>query len=160
MVDFGIYNAIWALWHLGMPAQVFAVTHQFQPERFPKVEDNAVMVLTYPDSVGVFESSWALPRGSRSLEVSGSDGSFSLSRDSLAYRERRGEARELEASPLPEADRNPIRHVIDRLSRGRPPGHITAIDINVDAVQVLEAAKLSARQGRAISLPLPVPAAD
>ena len=65
LVDFGIYSATWAMWHLGLPTHVYATVNHLQPDRFPKVEDNAVFVLTYPDSVGVFEASWDLPRGFR-----------------------------------------------------------------------------------------------
>ena len=155
LVDFGIYNAIWAVWHLGLPDSVYASVHQLQPDRFPKVDDNAVLVLSYPNHVGVFESSWNLPRGSRQLEIFGDKGSLFVDRDQLAYREGRRDPVPVEVANPDPAESNPVRYIIDRVTRNKPLDHIVALDTNVDAVQILEAAKLSAKSGGAVTLPLP-----
>src|SRR5947209_3463331 len=47
LMDFGCYNALWSLWYLGRPDSVYAEANHLQPERFPKVEDNATLVLHY-----------------------------------------------------------------------------------------------------------------
>ncbi len=154
LVDFGIYGAAWAVWHLGLPNQVSATTHRLQPDRFPKVEDNAVVVLSYPQAVGIFEGSWNLPRGFQQLEIFGSDGSLAMTRDSVTFSARRGSATELDPASLAPAAGHPIRYMIDRVTSGQPLEHIVALDLNVDAVQILEAAKRSAKQGRTVSLPL------
>jgi len=160
LVDFGIYSATWAIWHLGLPQQVFATVSHLQPDRFPKVEDNAVFVLGYPDAVGIFEASWDLPRGFQHLEVFGREGSLSLARDSLTIQARRGAATPVENAALAPADQHPVRYMIDRVRSGKPLGHIVALDLNVDAVQILEAAKVSAKEQRPVQLPLPAPARD
>lgn len=157
LVDFGIYNAIWAAWHLGLPQSVYASIHQFQPDRFPKVDDNAVLVLSYPHHVGVFESSWNLPRGSRQLEIFGDKGSLFVDRDQLTYRDGRRTPVPVEFGNRDPAESNPVSYIIDRVTRNKPLDHIVALDINVDAVQILEAAKLSGKSGRAVPLPLPRP---
>ena len=160
LVDFGIYSATWAVWHLGLPQQVYATVSHLQPDRFPKVEDNAVFVLTYPEAVGIFEASWDLPRGFQHLEVFGHDGSLSLARDSLTMQARRGAATPVESVALAPSDRHPVRYMIDRVTSRQPLEHIVALDLNVDAVQILEAAKISASEQRAVQLPLPAPARD
>ncbi len=160
LVDFGIYSATWAMWHLGLPTHVYATVNHLQPDRFPKVEDNAVFVLTYPDSVGVFEASWDLPRGFQHLEVFGLEGSLSLARDSLSRSKGRAGAAPVDLPDLAPAASHPVRYMIDRVSGDKPLEHIVALDINVDAVQILEAAKLSAAERRAIPLPLPAPTTD
>ncbi len=160
LVDFGIYSAIWAVWHLGLPELVYAAVNQLQPDRFPKVEDNAVMVLSYPNGVGIFEGSWDLPRGFQQLEVFGFQGSLSMDRDSLTHREGRKATARIETAKPDPTSSHPIRYMIDRVSRDKPLEHIVALDINVDAVQILEAAKQSAREHKAISLPLALPAVD
>ena len=38
---------------------------------------------------------------------------------------------------------------------GKPIDGLTALDINVDVVEIIEAAKISVKTGRAIKLPLP-----
>ena len=155
LVDFGIYSATWAMWHLGLPQQVYATVHQLQPDRFPKVEDNAVMVLTYPNAVGIFEGSWDLPRGFQHLEVFGLKGSLALARDTLTIQSGRSGATPVKATELPPVARHPVRYMIDRVTTGQPLDHIVALDINVDAVQILEAAKVSAEEQRSVKLPLP-----
>ena len=160
LVDFGIYGATWAIWHLGLPQQVYATVSHLQPDRFPKVEDNAVFVLTYPEAVGIFEASWDLPRGFQHLEVFGHEGSLSLARDSLTIQARRGAAAPVESVALAPSDQHPVRYMIDRVTSRQPLEHIVALDLNVDAVQILEAAKISASEQRPVQLPLPAPARD
>lgn len=154
LVDFGCYNAVWAAWFKGLPDTVYAAVNRLQRERFPKVEDNSVMVLTYPDGVGLFEGSWDLPRGFQELEAFGRTGSLAMNRDEVEYRDGRKPPERIEAAPLtPETD-DPIRYMIDRVVNDKPLGHIVALDINVQAVEILEAAKQSIREGRAVRLPL------
>ena len=71
LMDFGCYNALWSLWYLGMPKSVYATAQHLRPERFPKVEDSATLVFTYPQASAIFEASWDLPRGFQDLEVFG-----------------------------------------------------------------------------------------
>ena len=154
LVDFGIYGATWAAWLKGVPSHVSAVVHSLQPDRFPKVEDNAVMLLSYPDAVAILEGSWDLPRGFQQLELFGTSGSLSLDRTALAHREGRKPAVAIDTTPLAPPENNPIRYMIDRVSSGEPLGHIVALDVNVNAVQILAAAKRSAECGCAVQLPL------
>ncbi|MDE0621926.1 MAG: Gfo/Idh/MocA family oxidoreductase [Bryobacterales bacterium] len=160
LIDFGIYNATWAIWHLGLPQQVYATVTQLQPERFPKVEDNAVFVLTYPEAVGIFEGSWDLPRGFQHLEVFGHEGSLSLARDSLTLQAGRKPATAVNSAALAPVASHPVRYMIDRVTSRQPLEHIVALDLNVDAVQILEAAKVSASEQRPVQLPLPTPTRD
>ncbi len=160
LVDFGIYSATWAIWHLGLPQQVYATVSHLQPDRFPKVEDNAVFVLTYPAAVGIFEASWDLPRGFQHLEVFGHEGSLSLARDSLTIQVGRKAATPVNSTALAPVASHPVRYMIDRVTSRQPLEHIVALDLNVDAVQILEAAKISASERRPVQLPLPAPARD
>ncbi len=154
LVDFGCYNAIWSLWFKGMPNTVYATTSHLQRERFPKVEDNSVMVLTYPDGVGIFEGSWDLPRSFQDLEVFGRKGSLYMNRNGVEYRDGRKDPEEVVVTALsPETD-DPIRYMIDHVVNDKPLDHIVAVDINVQAVEILEAAKQSIRESRAVHLPI------
>ncbi|MBE3109631.1 MAG: Gfo/Idh/MocA family oxidoreductase, partial [Acidobacteria bacterium] len=76
LMDFGCYNALWALWYKGRPENVYASSNHLRPAEYPKVEDTAVMVLSYKDGVGIFEGSWDLPRAFQQLEVFGRTGSL------------------------------------------------------------------------------------
>ena len=44
--------------------------------------------------------------------------------------------------------------MIDHVVNDKPLDHIVAVDINVQAVEILEAAKQSIRESRAVHLPI------
>jgi predicted dehydrogenase len=156
LVDFGCYNALWSLWYLGRPETVYAEVNHLRPQVFPKVEDNSTMVLHYRQGVGIFEGSWDLPRGFQDLEVFGLEGSISLSRQGVELRQGRTEPpRQLRLDPLPPERSEPIAYMADAIRNKKPLEGLVALDINVDVVEILEAAKRSAATGEAVRLPLP-----
>jgi len=153
LVDFGCYNALWSLWFKGRPQSVFAQVNHLQRERFPKVEDNSVMVLTYPDGVSILEGSWDLPHSFQDLEIFGRDGSLSMTRQKVELRKgRRGEPQTIEAPPLSRERGDPILYMIDRVEKDKPVDNILALDINVGVVEILDAAKLSVHNGKPVAL--------
>jgi predicted dehydrogenase len=153
LVDFGCYNALWALWIKGRPETVYARVDHLQPQRFPKVEDNSVLVLGYKDGVGIFEGSWDLPRSYQDLEIFGRDGSLYMTREALEQRKARGGPQRIEPMALSPERSDPIRYMASRVKSGEATDNIVALDINVDVVEILEAAKQSVATGREVKLP-------
>ncbi|HWQ54191.1 MAG TPA: Gfo/Idh/MocA family oxidoreductase [Bryobacteraceae bacterium] len=154
LMDFGCYNALWSLWYLGKPETVFAQVNQLRPETFPKVEDNSVMVLHYKNGVGIYEGSWDLPRGFQEVEVFGRDGSLLMRNASVELRKGRGEAQSVALEPLPQEKAEPIAFMVNAIRSKKPIEGMTALDINVGVVEIIEAAKQSVKTGRAVALPL------
>lgn len=154
LIDFGCYNALWSLWLLGRPEQVYAHVNHLRPETFPKVEDNSTMILSYPGGVGLFEGSWDLPRSFQDLEVFGLKGSVTVTREAAELRQGREPARPLPLEPLPPERADPVAHMVHAVRTGRPLGELVSLDINVDVVEILEAAKQSVATGGAVKLPL------
>lgn len=154
LVDFGCYNALWSLWYLGKPKQVFAQVHQLRPQEFPKVEDTSLMVLTYDRAIGVFEGSWDLPRSFQDLEVFGLQGSLYVTREGVELRRLRQAPERLPLPQLPPEQSDPVTYMVHCVRNGKAPEGLVGLDINVDVVEVVEAAKRSATSGRAVRLPL------
>jgi predicted dehydrogenase len=154
LMDFGCYNALWSLWYLGRPESVYAQVNQLRPETFPKVEDNSSMILHYKNGVGIFEGSWDLPRSFQDLEVFGIKGSLYLTRDAVELRAGRGAATKLDPAPLPPEQTEPIAYMVSALRSKKPIEGLTAIDINVGVAEIIEAAKMSAKSGKAVTLPI------
>lgn len=152
LVDFGCYNALWALWYLGRPASVFAQVNRLQPERFPKVEDNATLVLSYPEGVALLEGSWDLPRGFQDLEVFGRQGSLNVTRDRVEVRKGK-EVREAPLKPLPPERAEPIAYLVNCLRNNQSVEGLVGLPLNVQVVEILDAAKESIKTGRAVRLP-------
>ena len=153
LMDFGCYNALWSLWYLGRPESVYAQVNRIQPERFPKVEDNATLVLHYKNGVGIYEGSWDLPRSYQDLEVFGRTGSIYMRNGKVELR-KGSEAHDvvLEA-PAPERA-EPIAYMVSCIRGQKPIEGLTALDINVGVNEIIEAALESVRTGRAVALPL------
>ena len=153
LMDFGCYNALWSLWYLGRPETVYAQVNHLRPDTFPKVEDNATLVLHYRNGVGLFEGSWDLPRGFQDLEVFGLKGSLYMVNDKVELR-RSGETRSVPLDPLPPDRAEPISYMVSCIRGNHPIEGLTALDINVGVAEIIEAAIRSAASGRAVALPL------
>jgi scyllo-inositol 2-dehydrogenase (NADP+) len=155
LMDFGCYNALWSLWYFGRPDRVYAQVNRLRPQEFPKVEDNADLLLSYRAGVGIFEGSWDLPRGYQDLEIFGLKGSIYMKNGSAEL--RTGRAPEpLALDPLAPERSEPIAYMVSSLKDGKPLEGLTALDINVGVVEIIEAAKMSVETGNVVSLPLNV----
>src|SRR4249920_730584 len=50
---------------------VTAVTQQFKPNIYPKVDDEATIIVTYPSAQCIIQASWNWPFGRKDMEVYG-----------------------------------------------------------------------------------------
>jgi predicted dehydrogenase len=155
LMDFGCYNALWSLWYMGRPETVYATTQHIRPDVYPKVEDNATLVLSYKTAVGIFEGSWNLPRSYQDLEVFGRGGSIYMKNGSVELRKGK-DTTAVEIAPLAPQDAEPITHMVNALRTKKPLGGLVGLDINVGVAEIIEAAKMSVKSGKAVALPLPL----
>ncbi|MBL8212518.1 MAG: Gfo/Idh/MocA family oxidoreductase [Bryobacterales bacterium] len=155
LMDFGCYNALWSLMYLGKPEKVYAHVNQLRPSEFPKVEDNSTMILSYKNGVGLFEGSWDLPQSFQDLEVFGLKGSVYMKNGQVSVKKGRNvPPTELQLETLPAERAEPIAYMLECIRTKRAPEGMTAVDINVDVVEIIDAAKLSLKDGKAVKLPL------
>ncbi len=156
LMDFGCYNVLWSLWYLGMPKTIYATAEHLRPELFPKVEDNAVLVLTYPNATGIFEASWDLPRGFQDLEIFGrpdgkEPGSIHMNAREVDLQVGR-DKRQVPVTPLAPQESEPIAYMVSRMKENKPVEGLTAMDINVRVIRLIELAKESIRTGKAVNV--------
>ena len=152
LMDFGCYNALWSLWYFGRPETVYATVQHIRPERFPKVEDNATLVLAYPKFSGVFEGSWDLPRSYQDLEIFGSKGERLY--DQRQSRSENGPhtcRRSRDQAAMPE-NAEPIAYMIQAIKTGKALDGMVGLDINVQVIEIIDAAKESVKTGKALKL--------
>jgi predicted dehydrogenase len=154
LVDFGCYNALWSLWILGKPTTVYAHANRLRPEEFPKVEDTSAMLLSYPQGVALLEGSWDLPRSFQDLEVFGLNGSVYAVNGKVEFRPKnsRAPAQEVALKPLAPEDAEPIAHMISCIEKKQAPAGLVGLDINVDVMEIIDAAKQSLKTGKAVRL--------
>jgi len=151
LMDFGCYNALWSLWYMGRPETVYAHVNHLRPETFPKVEDNSDMVLGYKNGVGMFEGSWDLPKSYQDLEVFGLKKSVYMQNGRVTEKAGR-EVKEIPIEPLVPDDAEPVSYMVSRMRSGKPVEGMTALDINVQVLEIIEAAKKSIATGAAVKL--------
>jgi predicted dehydrogenase len=159
LVDFGCYIVNWSLWLKGMPQSVYATANHLKPELYPKVEDNATIILNYKDGLAILEASWDLPPAQRlGSEIYGMKGSIvgATIRKQGARGGGRGaqQGEPLTVQPLPPERAEPIAYMVDRIKNKQPLDGMSALDLNVNVQEVLEAAKMSVKTGKAVALPL------
>jgi len=76
MFDFGCYGAdlVTVLMHGEAPVSVTAVAQTDKPEIYPKVDDDATLILRYPKTQGVLMPSWNWSFSRKDMEVYGTGG--------------------------------------------------------------------------------------
>jgi predicted dehydrogenase len=154
LMDFGCYNALWSLWYMGKPESVYARVDHIQPTRFPRVEDNATIVLGYKDGSGVFEGSWDLPRSFQDLEVFGRSASMTVVNGKVEVRKggRDSGTEPVAIDPLPKERSSPLAYMANAIETHQAPDGLVALDINVQVLGIIDAAKESIQSGKAVIL--------
>ena len=161
LIDFGCYGAEWALWLKGRPARVFAFAQKLKTEQNNRVDDDATIILEYPDAVAVLQASWDWPYSKGQVEVFGPQGSMLATETELLYRPAKSReaveglnGRPVSLSAPPHETSSPIAYFVDCIRHDNPIENPLAAPLNVGVVEVLDAAKESIRTGRAVELPI------
>ena len=156
LFDFGCYGANFATWLFDnqKPLSVFAVTRTNKPDIYPKVDDEATVVLQYPKAQVIIQPSWNWPYSRKDMEVYGTTGSL-ITSDPRNYKVRLAgmkQDRAETAQPLAAPDDDVIHYITSVVRGGRKPDGLTGLDNNLIVTSILEAARESAKTGRAVQL--------
>jgi predicted dehydrogenase len=153
VMDFGCYGANLMTWLMNekAPIAVTAYTRHIKPSVYPKVDDDASIILEYPGAMGFIEASWNWPFGIKDLEVFGQttyvhalNGTDLLRRDSTAY---------FKVPAIPLAFPDNLTYLAAVLSGKLPGEHdLSSLENNLIVVRILEAARQSAKEGKRILL--------
>jgi len=155
IMDFGCYGAEWALWLKGRPRSVQAIAQKLKVEQHNKVDDDATILLEYPDATVIIEASWDWPHSMGQVQVFGPKGSLLATRNTLFYRptDEDGNKMGLEGEPVAltatqGAASNPIAYFVDCIRRDKSIDEPLSTQLNVQVMDILDAARESARTGR------------
>jgi predicted dehydrogenase len=159
LYDFGCYGVDLMTWmmHGETPLTVTAVVNHDKPEIYPKVDDDSTIVLAYPHAQAVIQGSWVWPFARKDMEVYGATGyAITVGPDQIRLRhqhERESAVQIAPAAPL-SAPQNDSLNYLAAVLRGEieSKGDLTALDTNVVVMQILDAARESARTGKSIRL--------
>jgi predicted dehydrogenase len=156
IVDFGCYGANLMTWFMDgrRPLSVFAVARHIKPDVYPKVDDDATIVLTYPKAEGVIMASWNWPYSRSDMEVYGQSGCVLAPRaDTLRVRKEAAAEVETHPKPLVEPMADPLSYLAAVTRKEVQPSGPCSLEVNLVVTEILDAARESARTGRRIALP-------
>ena len=155
LFDFGCYGADLATWLMDgrRPDSVTAVTLQIKPDVYPRVDDEATIILTYPRAQAIIQASWNWPFSRKDMEVYAQKGyAITVGRDQLRVRLPEKEETSAEAKPLVKSKEDSVSYLRAVLLRGMKPEGLSSLETNVIVTEILDAARQSAATGKTISL--------
>ena len=155
IMDFGCYGAEWAVWLKGRPAKVSAATQKLKADQHNPVDDDATIFLEYPDGEVIIEASWNWPYSMGQVQVFGPNGSMvATARDLFVRPTGRQEANaplegeRVALGPPPRETANPISYFVDCIRNDKPIEDPLSMKVNVQVMEILDAARESARTGK------------
>ncbi|NQU55483.1 MAG: Gfo/Idh/MocA family oxidoreductase [Bacteroidetes bacterium] len=158
VIDFGCYGADLITWLLKgqKPTSVFAQLKQYKPDVYPKVDDDATILLSYPTMEGVIHASWSWPFNRKDMHVYGTSG-YALIDDSKTIRSRLSEKSEESVIKLSSEDStfNDPFTFFASVIKGETvilPTDLSSLEINMIVVEILDAARESHKTGKQVKL--------
>ena len=157
LFDFGCYGADLATWLMKdqRPLSVTAVTQQIKPDVYPRVDDEATIIVTYPRAQAIFQASWNWPYNRKDIEVYGRS-AYAIAPDADNYRVgREGQALEPPhpAKPLEPPYHHPLAYLKAVVLDGAEQDVLSSLETNLTVTEILDAARRSAATGHTIQLP-------
>ncbi len=158
IIDFGCYGADIMTWLMDgeRPTSVTAVTQQMKPAIYPNVDDEASIILTYPTCQAIIQASWNWPFDRKDTEVYGTKGILvanKLKKMRYVKGDRFGEEGMIDLNHLPHEVSNVFPY-LSAVVQGRikPNKDLSSFAINQVVVEILQAARESAKTGKRVLL--------
>ena len=153
LTDFGCYGANLMTWLMDgkVPIAVTAITRHIKPDLYPKVDDEATILLEYANATGIIEASWNWPFGIKDLEVFGLTG-YLHALNSNTLQERKKDSYD-NVMIKPPVFQNNLTYLAAVLRGAIQPGDdLSSLNNNLVVVKILDAANRSAKEGKRIIL--------
>ena len=158
LVDFGCYGADIMTWLMDgqKPTSVTAITQQLKPAVYPKVDDEASIILTYPTCQAIIQASWNWPFDRKDTEIYGTKGILIANKeDKMKYvmGDRYGKETMIDLAPLPHERANVFAYLAAVVNgKINPEKDLSSLPVNEVVVEILSAARESAKSGKTVYL--------
>ncbi|MBT8308053.1 MAG: Gfo/Idh/MocA family oxidoreductase, partial [Maribacter sp.] len=161
ITDFGCYGVNLMTWLMKgeKPLTVTAVTQQLQPQNNPKVDDDATIILKYPNANAIVQASWDWPIGRKDMEIYGLKGViYADNRHDLRLRISEGydgyseESYKLEEMNAPFNDPYALFAAVIKNELTLEPFDLSSLENNMIVMEILDAAIMSAKTNKTIEI--------
>ncbi|NQU88785.1 MAG: hypothetical protein HQ541_23830 [Mariniphaga sp.] len=156
LIDFGCYGANLATWFMKgkAPKTVSCVTQQIKSDIYPKVDDEATIILTYSEAQVIIQASWNWSFGRKDMEVYGKTGYVICknNEDMMVMENEEDRAGSLKANPLPYGIHDSFAFFtkVVRNNYSIDPYGLSSLKNNKMVVQTLDTAKHAAKTGQTV----------
>lgn len=158
LMDFGCYgaNLMTLLMNGSMPLSVTAVTSQFKPHIYPKVDDEATIILQYPDAQCIIQASWNWPFARKDMAIYGRSG-YIITKDNNQMKAKGKVGSEIDYKLTAQETNtytSPFLYFADAIRKKItiPAYGAYSMENNLIVVKILEAARNAAKTGKTIFL--------
>lgn len=158
VIDFGCYGANLMTWLMNgeKPISVTAELKQIKPDIYPEVDDEATILLDYPETQGVIQASWNWPFSRKDMEVYGKTGYYIAKNNTQLISRTAGEGSEtVQTLPGRKYPFNDPFSYLAAVVRGTvevKATDLSSLENNMVVVEILDAARESAEKGRRVYL--------
>jgi len=157
VIDFGCYGANLITWLMKgeKPRSVSAVLQQIKPDIYPKVDDEATIIVTYPGTQGIIQASWNWPFGRKDMEIYGQHGYTISDRNGIKTKTSPDRKEDYHGVPSPAPPFNDPFAYLAAVVHGEvtvKSTDLSSLQNNMIVVEILEAARQSAKEGKVIYL--------
>ena len=155
LTDFGCYGANLITWlmHNERPLSVTAVTQQIKPDKYPKVDDEATILLTYPKAQGIIQASWNWPYNRKDMEVYGTEGyANTMGNHSVSLKDSSAPESVVRSPARPQPYHDPFAFFANVVRGETSPDGLSSLANNLIVTEILDAARASALTGKTVQL--------
>jgi predicted dehydrogenase len=156
VIDFGCYGANLATWFMkgAKPQSVYGVLLHQKPEKYPKVDDDATIIVQYPGAAVQIMASWNWPMNRKDMHIYGSKG-YIYQDTPTAMRVYADKTEKAVTPPALQAPYNDSFLYLKAVVRGEiqpEPYNLSSLENNLIVVSILEAAIKSSQTGRPVQI--------
>ena len=153
-MDYCCYGAAFCRLLLGVPNAVMGAADRLVKENFP-VDDNGMVFMFYDTAYASTEASWCQIPDYHDTVILGSKGTLVTDRGKLLIgTEPRKPMEEVDLVEPEAPKRNGPEYLLHCIETGKTVDGMCSARVGRDAQEILEAALISAREGRRVELPL------
>lgn len=158
IIDFGCYGANLITWLMKgqKPESVMAITQQIKPDIYPKVDDEATILVRYPKAQGIIQASWNWPIARKDMQIYGKTGYiYADNGNQMRYRfSEKEEEQNLELDSNPEPWEDPFAFLKAVIQEEIKPDayDLSSLENNMIVMEILDAAIRSAKSGKEVKL--------
>ena len=154
LMDFGCYGANLMTWLQDgkKPIAVTAITRNFKPQIYPKVDDDATIILEYENATGIIEASWDWSYGIKDFQVYGENKSYYAANGNTLF-ENKNTTKKESVEIVDTYYDNYLVYLRDVIQgKISSKNDLSSLENNLIVVEILEAAKKSAKTGKRVKL--------